>query len=77
MGEIVHQLANFVVVQHVLERRHLFSPVKNLVLDLILVQALADSHQRRSAIRADAIHSVAVLAAVLLEQLRPGGAVGA
>jgi hypothetical protein len=75
MREILDQLARFVVVQNVAKGRHLPSAFQYLSSNLVLLHALADCRQGRSAIRPDAVRTMAVFTALLLEELCTGSTI--
>jgi hypothetical protein len=73
-AEIVDEVFDFVRLEGVPEGRHAAAALADLALDTVLVPALADGGEIGSAVGADAVDAVAVLAALVVEGRGPGGA---
>jgi hypothetical protein len=64
----VHQVLDLVLLKNISESRHGRTTIVDLVFDLLLLQALANSAQIRPKISTTAIDAVAVLAPLLVKE---------
>jgi hypothetical protein len=64
------ELRNFVFRQSIGEARHLLPAIRDLALDLLRIQLLANVCQRRTSIRALRAWAMAISAPFIVEKLR-------